>query len=152
MERQNPSQQTYSTVQATCKTTNRVLGIRWPNRISNKKVYQRTGEYPISLFVLKQRWQLFRHILRSDPMSPANQAMKFYFKPSKAKGFRGRPCATIATTIDSDIKRIAATQPQNIMQTIPLRKFESLAEAQDRDVWQKFTNIIFKAAEAEITI
>ncbi len=65
----------------------RVLGIRWPNHISNKKVYRRTGEYLISLFVLKQRWQLFGHILRSYPMPTANQAMKFYFEPSKAKGF-----------------------------------------------------------------
>ena len=87
----------------------RVLGIKWPHRISNANLYKKTNEHPISLFILRQRWELLGHILHSDPPSPAHQSMCFYFEPMSATGFRGRPRTTISTTIDSDLK-LAALQ------------------------------------------
>ena len=47
----------------------RILGIRWPHRIRNKRLYEITEEEPILLFILKQRWQLLGHILRSHTIT-----------------------------------------------------------------------------------
>jgi hypothetical protein len=59
----------------------RILGISWPHRISNTRLYEMTGEKPVSLFVTQQRWRLFGHVLRSHPESPANKAMQYFFEP-----------------------------------------------------------------------
>ena len=137
----------------------RILGIRWPHRIRNKRLYEITEEEPISLFILKQRWQLLGHILRSHIQSPANQAMEFYFEPTSAKGFRGRPQVTLPTTIDNDLQRITNLQRQNATQIFTLRKFDCRTDlmiarsiAQERGDWKEFTNIVLEAAQAEITI
>ena len=111
------------------------------------------------MFILKQRWQLLGHILRSHTQSPANKAMDFYFEPTSAKGFRGRPQVTLPTTIDNDLQRITNVQRQNATQIFALRKFNCRREltiarsiAQERGVWQAFTNLILEAVQAEITI
>ena len=115
-----------------------------------------TGKQPISLFVLKQRWALFGHILRSHPMTPANQAMAYYFESTGAKRFRGRPRTTLATVIDRDLKCLAAAQPQFAPQ---LRKFDSTSDlfiarmmAADRRLWKEMSNNILQAAEDNMPI
>ena len=79
-------------------------------------------------------------------MTPANQAMAYYFKPTGVKGFRGHPRTTLATVIDRDLKCLAAAQPQFVPQ---LRKFDSISDlfiarmmASDRRLWKEMSNNI----------
>ena len=81
----------------------RVLGIKYPTIISNKKLYKKTGEEPVSITAKKGRWRLLGHILRRDQQIPANQAMKYYFKQTNNTGFRGKPRTTLPTKLDEDL-------------------------------------------------
>eukprot|EP00794_Sanderia_malayensis_P009396 gene9397-10384_t len=73
----------------------RVLGKRYPTCISNEKLYEVTGEKPISYTMKKRRWELFGHILRRDRNTPASKAMELYFTTMKAKGLKGKPRTTL---------------------------------------------------------
>ena len=53
----------------------RVLNVKYPAHISNEQVYGQTGEDVLSLEVLRNRWKLFGHVLRSHPETPAQKAM-----------------------------------------------------------------------------
>ena len=129
----------------------RVIGKRWPHRISNYNLYKRCHERPISLFITASRWKLFGHILRADPRSPAFRAMLFYFEPSNNKSFRGRPRCTIATTLDNDIKKTAAK-----INTFPFKHLKNVDDlltictvAQDRKRWKNVVKDIISVAKAE---
>ena len=41
-----------------------LLGIKWPQRISNKVLYQRCQCEPLSIKITEARWRLFGHVLR----------------------------------------------------------------------------------------
>ena len=129
----------------------RTIGKKWPHRISNANLYKRCRECPISLFILRSRWKLFGHILRADPRTPAYRAMLYYFEPSIAKSFRGRPRCTIVTTLDNDIKKTSTK-----LDTFPLQQLKNIEDlrhlgtiAQDRKIWRKVTNDIYLVAKAE---
>jgi len=128
----------------------RTIGKTWPHRISNKNLYKRCREKPISLFITSSRWKLFGHILRGDPRAPAFRAMLFYFERSDKKNFRGRPRCTIATTLDNDIKKTAAK-----IDTFPLTQLKSIEDllfistiAQDRVRWRRIIKDIMVVAKA----
>ena len=73
----------------------RVLNVKYPAHIGNAEVYKQTGEEVITLQILRNRWKLFGHVLRSNPRTPAQKAMNHYFEPSRAKKFRGKPRVTL---------------------------------------------------------
>ena len=66
----------------------RVLGIHYPEHISNKMVYFRCGKNcnPLRYDLLKARWKSFGHILRRGEDIPANLEMESYFK------YKGKKC------------------------------------------------------------
>ena len=72
------------------KQIKRVIGIYYPNRISNKELYKKTNIIPLSVEITGARWRMLGHILRR-PATPAFQAMKQYNATSKKKNFSGRP-------------------------------------------------------------
>ena len=127
-----------------------LIGKRWPHHISNANLYKRCDTFPLSLFILRARWRLFGHILRGDPRMPANRAMLFYFEPTEAAGFRGRPRITIVTTLDSDIRRTRAET-----ETFPFSELKSMNDlylirkvAMDRKKWKDIVEDIYRVAEA----
>ena len=81
------------------------MGISWPHRIRNQKLYQQTNSQPITIEITQRRWKLLGHILRLDKNTPARKAMKFYFEDRSNKKFLGRKRTTIITTINRDIQR-----------------------------------------------
>ncbi|GFS04186.1 endonuclease-reverse transcriptase [Elysia marginata] len=87
------------------KQLRRVLGIRYPIKISNrsKSLYKKCEHTPISLEVLQARWRLFGHVLRREPSISANKAMTFYFHDN-AKRARGRPITALPMTLNNDLK------------------------------------------------
>ena len=60
--------------------TNKHFRNKIPNKISNRKLYEKNNEEPISIMSKRVRRRLFGHILRRDPGIQANQAMTYYFK------------------------------------------------------------------------
>ena len=89
-----------------------VLGIRWPTKISNARLYEITQEEPISTTCKRARWTLLGHILRRGVDIPANQAMKFYFQ-TKAPGFRGAKRITLPVILNEDLAEISTPTPLN---------------------------------------
>ena len=84
----------------------KVIGIQWPHKISNNKLYKITGgTKPLSITMTEKRWKLLGHILRLPADCPARKARKYYFEESTNKIFRGRRRTTIVSTLNEDIKR-----------------------------------------------
>ena len=53
----------------------RILGVRWFDKIKNVTISSRTGLPPIGDMLHDRRHSLFGHVVRMDPLSPANQAL-----------------------------------------------------------------------------
>ena len=60
------------------KQLKKVIGIYYPNRISNKELYKRTNSTSLLVEIAGARWRMLRHILRRPDDTPAYQAMKQY--------------------------------------------------------------------------
>ena len=134
------------------KQLKRVLGIRYPTIISNKKLYKKTEEEPISFTSKKSRWRLLGHILRRDKNIPANQAMTYYFKQTNSKGFRGKPRITLPIKLDEDLvmlnRKNVHLRDHNYSKALRLINTTDLEElrgrAADRTEWQ---NLVEKIGE-----
>ena len=58
----------------------RAIGVVWPDKIANNKLYQATKTQPISAKVVVARWRFFGHLLRFPPNNPAFRATAAYFR------------------------------------------------------------------------
>ena len=135
----------------------KILGIKYPTRISNEKLYKVRGEKPISYTMREQRWELFGHILRRDRNIPAFKAMELYFTYIEANGFRGKPRTTLPKVLNEDLNAFNHKDPikaeHNYCHRLKLNTEEDLEElralAEDRKGWKKLTRaIILKTGEA----
>ena len=93
------------------KQLKRVIGIFYPNRISNKEIYKKTNSILLSVEIAGARWRMLGHILRK-PDTPAFQAMKQYYATSNKKKFLGRPLTTLPQTL-KDVKFIPKMKLEN---------------------------------------
>ena len=134
------------------KQLRQVLGIFYPERISNEKVYETTNTRPLTIDITKARWKMFGHVLRMNEQSPARKAMKYYFQePEHCEKFRGRKRATIVTTLNRDIIR---TQQHNrnfhiqeLKTEIDLRNVR--VKATNRNHWLKIVKMVTDAAYSD---
>ena len=78
-----------------------LIGVHYPDRITNMVLYERCYSKLLSIIVHKRRLQLVGHIMRLCPQCPPCLAMSCYFS-GDAKGRRGRPPANLATTLIQD--------------------------------------------------
>ena len=114
------------------KQLKRVVGIRYPEKITNKALYKQCNERPLSLYVLENRWRLFGHILRRDREIPAYKAMEGFFVPQGNK-YRGRPITTLPVVLNNDLSRLESS-------TYCLKTFKDIENlkkiAEQRDQWR----------------
>ena len=124
-----------------------ILNIKYPTIISNKSLYKKTGEIPISVTILDARWRLFGHILRQSTNTPANLAMAKYFKPEAPKR-RGRPKTSIVTKLRQDLKSHNSFRwPSKLSSN---RDLEHLRDtANNRSEWKSLVTAITRSAQAE---
>ena len=122
------------------KQLRKVLNIFYPTNISNKTLYKKCNEKPLSTHILESRWRLFGHILHRNE---ANKAMQLYFHCTE-KRFRGRPTTTLPVIINKDLSQIQDNLSFKL--TDDLKYLRSLA--QDRDQWKSLTKQIVEIAEA----
>ena len=126
------------------KQLRRVLGIHYPTKISNRSLYRKCKECPLSLQILEARWRLLGHVLRRNPEIPANKAMIFYFTEKTTKT-KGRPITTLPVTLNNDLRRLQDTT----LQLTSLAELEKLRDiAEKREEWFAFSREIRRTAEA----
>ena len=125
----------------------KILNIKYPKIISNKTLYTKTNERPISLDVLDNRWRLFGHVLRRDSEIPANKSMTAYFVKC-GNSYKGRPPTTLPIVLHQDFQNLG--NPLTLKTTEDLEKFKELA--QDRERWKNLQHMIVKTAEASQSI
>lgn len=137
----------------------RIIGVRYPTKITNAKLYEKCQEKPMSMTIKQARWKLFGHILRRDKDIPANKAMEFYFakKPSD-KNFRGHKRTTLPTTLAKDLDKLYlhSQRDHTYCRHLQLRNSEDLENlrtiAQDRETWHELCEEVMKAGQAEMTV
>ena len=117
-----------------------VIGIKYPHKMKNEKVYETTKTRPLSVDITEYRWKMLGHVLRMNEDTPARKAMKYYFKvPEFNKKFKGRKRATIVTTINRDIERTRQKYEnfdiKGLRTELALRNMR--VKAMNRKHWQK---------------
>lgn len=99
----------------------RILGIYWPDIISNKQLWERCSESPIDQQIKRRKWSWIGHTLRRDPNHIPRQALDWN---PQGKRKRGRPKQTWRRTIIDEAKAIGKTWS------------EIKRDAQDRSGWR----------------
>ena len=79
-----------------------LMGVHWPETISNENLYRCTRQCDIISTVNKARMRLLGHCLRMDTQSPPQRAMEV-FSDSARKRRRGRPKTTIGQLLHQDV-------------------------------------------------
>jgi hypothetical protein len=104
-----------------------ILGICYPNIISNKELYRRCKAQELDTIIRTSRWKLLGHTLRMADNTPAKLAMIRYFEPA-SEGFVGRPRTTIPVLLNNDLKEV---NPQTLHRLKIPAKLNSL-----EDLWR----------------
>ena len=115
-------------------------------KITNKSLYKKCQGKPLSMQILKARWNLLGHILRRDSDISANKATRAYFIQYGHK-LRGRPTTTLPIVLNRDLGLIDHFRLQS---TDDLVKITELAK--DREQWRELSARIERAAEAAQTM
>jgi hypothetical protein len=108
-----------------------ILGVRYPQKIRNVRLYEITGESDIAKTLKKSRLRLLGHCLRLHESSPAFKALVGYFDQISRRV--GRPRTTLPLALNTDLQSVGL-------------KLESAADvwllrilAEDRDGWRRLT-------------
>ena len=113
-----------------------LLGIKWPQVISNSALYTRCNAQPVSSILKKYRWRLFGHVLRLPAAAPARLHMVKYFEESSKK-WRGRPRCTLPTRLKDDLQKSGEGNLHTINDLMLLA-----AMAADRQKWRELVKRI----------
>ena len=109
-----------------------LLGIFWPNIISNKDLYRKCQTEPLSERVIRLRRQMFGHVLRMNTNSPAQSALSFAVIGSRDyKARRGRHTTNLLNILRTDL-RAASLKLQSLTDLDHVRSL-----AKDRVAWKK---------------
>lgn len=100
----------------------KIIKIRWPDKISNVELRQRTKQQPVDQDILHRRWRWIGHILRKPTSNITKQALTWN---PQGKRKRGRPRNTWRRDLEADVKQTGKTWGQ----------LEKLA--QNRDDWRE---------------
>jgi hypothetical protein len=99
----------------------RILGIFWPEKISNRELWARTGQRPVAEEIQRRKWRWIGHVARRGEDDIARRALMW--NPQGARR-RGRPRGTWRGTCEREMEQIGCTWR------------ELLALAQDRQAWR----------------
>ena len=115
----------------------RILGIKWPEKMSNTELYTRTQVAKLSQVILKRRLRWYGHMQRLDDNTPARQALKEALRPVNKP--QGRPKTTWLklvrnNLIDAGIQHYYSIDLVNLNDTHFHQEIHELAH--DRDSWR----------------
>ena len=118
-----------------------ILGIFYPNTISNARLYSITNSHPISVLAKTQRWSLTGHLLRLPEQSPALLSMKSYFNAREFLTRRPGTRTSLPSVLDSDLLN-SEGHPFRLKNSSDLQILRDFA--QDRKEWKKLVKKIVK--------
>ena len=122
-----PRKQKLSRIEAFHRKQRRALiGIVFPNRIRNERLYESTGAVPLGMIIFRASWRLLEHILRLPADSPPSLDTGAYFTEPRPAGWSGRPRHTLPR---DDAMRIGLS----LSSKVDLEAFRALAA--DRSGW-----------------
>ena len=78
-----------------------MAGVKFPNTITNKHLYDICGSAPISLEIDQRRWEFLGHVLRMQKSSPPQRVLEFSATTS-LRGRLGRPRTTLLSALSQD--------------------------------------------------
>ena len=118
----------------------RILGIKWPEKISNTELYTKTQVAKWRQVITTRRLRSYGHIQRQDDNTPARQSQKEALRPvNKPQGILTTTWIKLVRNnlIDAGIQHYYSIDLVNVNDTHFPQEINELA--QDRDSWRVFT-------------
>ena len=83
-----------------------IVGIWWPRKISNKDLWERTGQEQVFTTIKRRCWRWIGHTLRKPQDNTTRRALKW-----NPQGYRkrGRPATTWQKAIHDDLGRVGVS-------------------------------------------
>src|SRR6218665_3699500 len=100
----------------------RILHVTWRDKITNKRIRERTGQEELGCIIRRKRLTWLGHVARMNLNRKAKQLLNW--TPGRKRG-RGRPRKYWPETIRGDLR------------TLELTWEDALDAAEDRDGWRK---------------
>jgi len=85
----------------------RIVNIRWPDKITNEDLYEKTNAKKWSTNIKRRRLSWLGHLLRLPDNTPARQALQEFSRDVKRP--RGKPKTTWISLIKNELKNIGKT-------------------------------------------
>ena len=128
-----------------------VHGVRYPQIVKNRDVYERSNEEHLPPKILKARWQLFDHTVRYSGNTLDMHTMQYNFlRPSNGK-FKRRARTTLPVKLNNNIVNFKRIDEKYMIRSFKdisdLQKFEEIANGRER--WRDMCKVIYDAAQAE---
>ena len=86
-----------------------IMKIKWPSRIGNKELYEKSNTVPLSERAKSARWKMLGKILRHSELNPAKASLIYAnitINGKTIKGRRGKPRKNLYDTIKEDLKEV----------------------------------------------
>jgi hypothetical protein len=84
----------------------RIMGIYWPDTISNEELWERAHQPPLAKVIVQRRWRWIGHTLRKPATNTTRHALKW---TPQGKRKRGRPRNTWRRELSADLERMGHT-------------------------------------------
>lgn len=108
------------------KCLRKILGIYWPNTITNGQLYQQTDFEPVEQMIKKKKWSWIGHTLRKPHDSLCRQALDWNPQGNRR---RGRPKQTWRRRNDNELVEAGITWNEAKTTASNRRRWKNLSEA-----------------------
>lgn len=109
------------------KCLRKIMKIFWPNKISNKELWDRTNQEPIEITIRKRKWRWLGHTLRRNEEDVTRQSLEWN---PVGKRSRGRPTQTWRRSLTEEMKNSKVSWGE-------IKK-----SARNREKWRHFVNAL----------
>ena len=105
----------------------KICRINWPQKITNKELYQKTRQRDITTVIKPRRWRQLEHDIRKDWDCITRSAPRWI--PVSGRRKRGRPRETWRRTNEAEMKTIGETWNEVEKIATDRREWKSLVSA-----------------------
>ena len=88
------------------KCLQKILGVFWPNTITNEELHRKTDATSLATQIKKRRWRWLGHVCRMSPGALPKTALRW---TADGKRRRGRPKETWRRTVEKEMKECGLT-------------------------------------------
>ena len=105
----------------------KICRIYWPQKITNKELYQRTGQRDITTVTMQRKWRWLGHVIRKDRDSITRTTLRW--TPDSGRRKRCRPRETWRRTIEAEMKTAGITWKELEKAPMDREQWKSLVSA-----------------------